>query len=87
MAQTTEQKSLKDWSGWDYAPGIAFVVVGILALLEPPIASLATGAYLGVMLCVAGGLLSMLTVTGPLHRMAAPAPTEGRTRCPVSQPG
>ena len=87
MAQTIEQKSLKDWSGWDYAPGIAFVVVGILALLEPPIASLATGAYLGVMLCVAGGFMlagglatighrgSWLTITLGLLAFAAGALT------------
>jgi len=49
------QRSIRDWSGWDYVPGIAFLVIGILALVEPPIASLAAGIYLGFMLCVAGG--------------------------------
>jgi uncharacterized membrane protein HdeD (DUF308 family) len=51
----THNKSLKDWSGWDYVLGIAFLVVGILALVEPPIASLATSFYLGFLFCVAGG--------------------------------
>jgi uncharacterized membrane protein HdeD (DUF308 family) len=50
-------RSLRDWSGWDYVPGIAFVVVGILALVEPPLASLAAGVYLGAMLCVAGAFM------------------------------
>jgi len=50
-------RSLKDWSGWDYVPGIAFFVVGILALVEPPLASLAAGVYLGAMLCVAGAFM------------------------------
>lgn len=50
-------RSLKDWSGWDYAPGIAFLAVGILAVIEAPLASLATGVYLGAMLCVAGGFM------------------------------
>lgn len=52
-----EHGSLKDWSGWDYAPGIAFLAVGILALVEPPLASLATSVYLGAMLCVAGAFM------------------------------
>ncbi len=47
---TTDHRSIGDWPGWDYAPGIAFLVVGILALVEPPLASLA-------MLCVAGGFM------------------------------
>ena len=57
MIQTTEQRSIKDWSGWDYVPGIAFLVVGILALAEPPLASLAASVYLGAMLCVAGAFM------------------------------
>jgi uncharacterized membrane protein HdeD (DUF308 family) len=60
--------SLKDWSGWDYVPGIAFLVVGILALLEPPLASLATGIYLGAMLCVAGGFMLAGGIAGVRHR-------------------
>jgi uncharacterized membrane protein HdeD (DUF308 family) len=56
MANATDTRgSIKDWSGWDFVPGITFLVVGVLALLLPPIASLATGIYLGFMLCVAGG--------------------------------
>lgn len=43
-----------DWSGWDYLPGIAFMVVGVLALMMAPLTSLATGIYIGAMLCVAG---------------------------------
>jgi uncharacterized membrane protein HdeD (DUF308 family) len=56
MANITDSRgSIKDWSGWDFVPGIAFLVVGVLALLLPLVASLATGIYLGFMLCVAGG--------------------------------
>src|SRR5437868_14217687 len=49
------RKPISEWSGWDYLPGIAFIVVGVLALMEAPLASLATGIYVGAMLCVAGG--------------------------------
>jgi uncharacterized membrane protein HdeD (DUF308 family) len=56
MADTT-QRSLKDWSGWDYVPGIAFLVVGVLALAMPLLASLAASIYLGAMLCVAGAFM------------------------------
>ena len=56
-SRSRQGRPLKDWSGWDYVPGIAFIVVGILALLEPPLASLAAGVYLGAMLCVAGAFM------------------------------
>ena len=46
---------VSDWSGWDYLPGIAFIVIGVLALMMAPLTSLATGIYVGAMLCVAGG--------------------------------
>ena len=61
----TEGGLLKAWSGWDYVPGIAFLVVGILALAEPPLASLAASVYLGAMLCVAGGFM----LAGGIARM------------------
>jgi uncharacterized membrane protein HdeD (DUF308 family) len=54
MAQATKA-GRSEWSGWDYLPGIAFVVVGVLALMLAPVTSLVTGIYLGAMLCVAGG--------------------------------
>ena len=54
MATATKRKGMWDWSGWDYLPGIAFIVLGILALVEAPLASVATGLYLGAMLAVAG---------------------------------
>src|SRR5690242_2675643 len=54
MAHAIERKSVGDWSGWDYLPGIAFIVVGVLALMMAPLTSLATGIYIGAMLCVAG---------------------------------
>jgi uncharacterized membrane protein HdeD (DUF308 family) len=54
MVQTATKKSITDWSGWDYLPGIAFIVIGVLALMEAPLASLATGIYAGSLLCVAG---------------------------------
>jgi uncharacterized membrane protein HdeD (DUF308 family) len=63
-----EHGSLKDWSGWDYVPGIAFLVVGILALAEPPLASLAASFYLGAMLCVAGGFMLAGGIAGIGHR-------------------
>lgn len=55
MAHAVKRNSIGEWSGWDYLPGIAFIVIGALALLVTPLASLATGMYLGAMLCVAGG--------------------------------
>jgi uncharacterized membrane protein HdeD (DUF308 family) len=61
-------KSLKDWSGWDYVPGAAFLVVGILALVEPPLASLTASIYLGAMLCVAGAFMLAGGVAGINHR-------------------
>jgi uncharacterized membrane protein HdeD (DUF308 family) len=68
QSSAVKHGSLKDWSGWDYAAGIAFVVVGILALLEPPLASLAAGVYLGVMLCVAGGFMLAAGLATVRHR-------------------
>jgi uncharacterized membrane protein HdeD (DUF308 family) len=67
-AGSTEHRSLKDWSGWDYVPGIAFMVVGILALLEPLLASLAASVYLGAMLCVAGAFMLAGGIAGMGHR-------------------
>ena len=67
-AGRTEHRSLKDWSGWDYVPGIAFMVVGILALLEPLLASLAASVYLGAMLCVAGAFMLAGGIAGMGHR-------------------
>jgi uncharacterized membrane protein HdeD (DUF308 family) len=52
---TSRKTSVGDWSGWDYLPGIAFIVVGVLALMMAPVASLATSIYFGALLCVAGG--------------------------------
>jgi uncharacterized membrane protein HdeD (DUF308 family) len=69
-ADGREQRSLKDWSGWDYVAGVAFLVVGILALAEPPLASLAASIYLGAMLCVAGGFMLAAGIAGVRHRGA-----------------
>ena len=69
-AVSAHGRSLKDWSGWDYVPGIAFLAVGILALAEAPIASLATGIYLGAMLCVAGGFMLAGGIATVSHRGA-----------------
>jgi uncharacterized membrane protein HdeD (DUF308 family) len=55
MAHAIKRRGIADWSGWDYLPGIAFIVFGVLALMIAPLASLAAGIYLGAMLCVAGG--------------------------------
>jgi len=54
MAEVKTHKPISEWPGWDYLPGIAFIVVGVLAVMQPPLASLATGIYVGAMLCVAG---------------------------------
>ena len=53
-SHTLKRTSFGDWSGWDYLPGIAFIVVGVLAFMMAPLTSLATGIYVGGMLCVAG---------------------------------
>jgi len=55
MPQLKTHKPISEWSGWDYVPGIAFIVIGVLAVMQAPLASLATGIYVGAMLCVAGG--------------------------------
>jgi uncharacterized membrane protein HdeD (DUF308 family) len=68
MAETVERKSLKDWSGWDYVPGIAFLVIGVLALSSPPLASLAASIYLGAMLSVAGAFMLAGGIAGIGHR-------------------
>lgn len=59
-----QKAAISDWSGWDYLPGIAFIVIGVLALMMAPLTSLATGVYVGAMLCVAGGFAF---VGGLLH--------------------
>jgi uncharacterized membrane protein HdeD (DUF308 family) len=55
MAHAIKRKYVSDWSGWDYLPGIASIVIGAFALMVAPAASLAAGIYLGAMLCVVGG--------------------------------
>jgi uncharacterized membrane protein HdeD (DUF308 family) len=64
----TPRRSLRDWPGWDFVPGIAFLVVGILALIEPPLASLAASIYLSAMLCVAGAFMLAGGIAGIGHR-------------------
>lgn len=74
MADTTtadhtgHKRSLKDWSGWDYVPGIAFLVIGVLALAVPALASLAASIYLGAMLCIAGAFMLAGGIAGMGHR-------------------
>ena len=53
-AITSKRASIGDWPGWDYLPGIAFILIGVLALMMAPLTSFATGIYVGAMLCVAG---------------------------------
>ena len=65
---SAEKRSIKDWPGWDYVPGIAFLVIGVLALTEPHLASLAAGIYLGATLCVAGGFMLAGGIAGVGHR-------------------
>lgn len=64
----SERRSLRDWPGWDYVPGLSFLVLGILALAEPHLASLAAGIYLGAMLLVAGGFMLAGGIVGIGHR-------------------
>ena len=69
MAQVKTRRSVTEWSGWDYLPGIAFIIIGVLAIMQAPLASLATGIYVGSLLCVAGifafvGGLSHIKVRG-----------------------
>lgn len=53
-AITSKRTGIGDWSGWDYLPGIVFIAFGTLALMMAPLTSLATGVYVGAMLCIAG---------------------------------
>ncbi len=55
MVGVPTEKRAGGWSGWDYLPGIAFVVIGVFALVVAPLTSLATGIFVGAMLVVAGG--------------------------------
>lgn len=57
-SRSANRTSIKDWPGWDYAPGIAFLAVGVLALIFPPYASIGTSVYVGAILCVAGGFMT-----------------------------
>src|SRR5947209_10286731 len=54
MADGRTEKRIADWSGWEFLPGIAFIIIGVLALTMAPLTSLATGIYVGALLCVAG---------------------------------
>lgn len=63
-----QRRSLKEWAGWHYLPGLAFLVVGIVALAEPPLASLAASIYVGAMLCVAGAFMTVGGVANLGHR-------------------
>lgn len=67
-AYSADKRSIKDWPGWDYLAGIAFLVIGVLALTEPHLASFAAGIYLGATLCVAGGFMLAGGIAGVGHR-------------------
>jgi uncharacterized membrane protein HdeD (DUF308 family) len=64
----SEHRSIAHWEGWHYLPGLAFVVLGVLALIEPSLASIAAGLYLGATLCVAGGFMLAGGIAGIRHR-------------------
>ena len=64
----SDRGSIRHWPGWHYVPGLAFLVLGVLALIEPHLASLAAGIYLGVTLCVAGSFMFAGGVAGIRHR-------------------
>ena len=68
MTRADRGRSLKDWAGWHYVPGIAFLVVGVLALAEPPLASLAASFYVGVMLLVGGAFMLVGGIANISHR-------------------
>lgn len=61
-------RSWKDWAGWYYVPGLAFVVIGILAIAEPPLASLAAAFYVGAMLLVGGAFMFLGGILNLSHR-------------------
>lgn len=63
-----QKRSFRDWPGWSYLPGVAYLVVGILALAEPPLASLAASLYVGAMLCVAGVFMFVGGIANIRHR-------------------
>lgn len=65
---TAPRRSVRDWPGWHYVSGLAFVVVGILALAEPPLASLAASIYVGAMLLVGGAFMFIGGVVNLTHR-------------------
>ena len=46
--------TLKTGSGWILVAGVLFIIVGVLAVLQPLITSLAVGIYLGASFIVAG---------------------------------
>lgn len=68
MRAGTGHRSLKDWPGWYYVPGISFLVIGILALAEPPLASIAASIYVGAMLIVAGGFMLVGGIANITHK-------------------
>jgi uncharacterized membrane protein HdeD (DUF308 family) len=58
-----------EWPGWDYLPGIAFMVIGAFALTQPVVVtSLATSIALGAMLCVCGIFALVGGLVGIGHR-------------------
>lgn len=58
-----------EWPGWDYLPGIAFMVIGAFALTQPAaVTSLATSIALGTMLCVCGAFALAGGLVGIGHR-------------------
>lgn len=56
------------WAGWDYVPGLAFIVVGVLALTQQPVASLATSLALAAIMCVGGAFALIGGVINIRHR-------------------
>jgi uncharacterized membrane protein HdeD (DUF308 family) len=60
--------NLLKWPGWSYLPGAAFVAIGIVALLEPPVASVAALFYIGAMLLVGGFFMFLGAIVNLKHR-------------------
>jgi uncharacterized membrane protein HdeD (DUF308 family) len=67
-ANETGRSSLREWPGWYYVPGVAFVVIGIVAIAEPPLASIAATFYVGAMLLVGGAFMFLGGVVNLKHR-------------------
>lgn len=61
---------LKTGWGWYLVAGILFIIVGVLAVIEPIFTSLAVGVYLGVSFIVAGAMATAGGIANVKHKGA-----------------